>query len=175
MKPIHLDGRSLSREQVVAVAYGATVELDEAQMTKVQRAADFLDEQVRLQEPIYGVSTGFGSNADKLLGAHRLRGNPEGGDVEHETLLDELQRNLVITHAVCVGEPFPAPVVRAHAGDSHQYPDAGPLRHPRAHAEGAGCAAQCRHRAGRAAPGLGGRQRRPGPAFAPGDRADGRR
>jgi len=113
MKPIHLDGRSLTREQMVAVAYGATVELDEAQLLKVQRAADFLDEQVRLQEPIYGVSTGFGSNADKLLGAHRLRSNGENNEAAHESLLDELQRNLVITHAVCVGEPFPAPVVRA--------------------------------------------------------------
>ena len=37
------------------------------------RAADFLAEQVRREEPIYGVSTGFGSNADKLLGAHPLR------------------------------------------------------------------------------------------------------
>ena len=51
MKPIHLDGRSLTREQLVAVAYGATVELDAGQMRAVKRAADFLDEQVRLQEP----------------------------------------------------------------------------------------------------------------------------
>ncbi len=113
MKPIHLDGRSLTREQVVAVAYGATVELDEGQMGKVQRAADFLDEQVQRQEPIYGVSTGFGSNADKLLGARRLRNGADAAGAQHESLLDELQRNLVITHAVCVGEPFPAPVVRA--------------------------------------------------------------
>ena len=55
MKPIRLDGRSLTRAQVVAVAHGATVSLDEAQLAQVQRAADFLAEQVRLQEPIYGV------------------------------------------------------------------------------------------------------------------------
>jgi histidine ammonia-lyase len=113
MKPILLDGRSLTREQVVAVAYGATIELQRGQLAAVQRAADFLDEQVRQQEPIYGVSTGFGSNADKLLGAHRLRDAESDPGQAHESLLDELQRNLVITHAVCVGEPFPAPVVRA--------------------------------------------------------------
>jgi len=113
MKPIHLDGRSLTREQVVAVAYGATIELDPAQLHSVQRAADFLDEQVRKQEPIYGVSTGFGSNADKLLGAHRLRASEGDAEAGQDGLLDELQRNLVITHAVCVGEPFAAPVVRA--------------------------------------------------------------
>ena len=30
-----------------------------------------------------------------------------------ESLLDELQRNLIVTHAVCVGEPFAPEVVRA--------------------------------------------------------------
>jgi histidine ammonia-lyase len=115
MKPIHLDGRSLTRNQLVAIAYGASVALDSGQLRAVQRAADFLDEQVRQQEPIYGVSTGFGSNADKLLGAHRLRRPGAAGDTDaaHESLLDELQHNLVVTHAVCVGEPFPATVVRA--------------------------------------------------------------
>ena len=113
MKSIHLDGRSLNREQVVAVAWGASVELDEAQMAKVQRAADFLSEQVQRQEPIYGVSTGFGSNADKLLGSRRQRDGLPGGAKHEESLLEELQRNLIVTHAVCVGEPFAPEVVRA--------------------------------------------------------------
>ena len=113
MKSIRLDGQSLTREQVIAVAYGATVELDAEQLKKVQRAADFLVEQVALQEPIYGVSTGFGSNADKLLGAHRLRSGMPGVKANDESLLEELQRNLIVTHAVCVGEPFGADVVRA--------------------------------------------------------------
>ena len=113
MKPIRLDGQSLTREQVIAVAYGATVQLDAEQLKKVQRAADFLVEQVALQEPIYGVSTGFGSNADKLLGAHRLRSGMPGARANDESLLEELQRNLIVTHAVCVGEPFGADVVRA--------------------------------------------------------------
>ena len=107
--PIRLDGQSLTRAQVLAVARGAGVELDDAQLGKVQRAADFLRDMVARQEPIYGVSTGFGSNADKLLGAHRLRA---GGD-QSESVLEELQRNLIVTHAVCVGEPFSADVVRA--------------------------------------------------------------
>ncbi|MFX5854737.1 aromatic amino acid lyase, partial [Acinetobacter baumannii] len=71
--PIRLDGRSLTRAQLVAVARGAPVELDERQLPAVARAAAFLAEQVRREEPIYGVSTGFGSNADRLLGAHRVR------------------------------------------------------------------------------------------------------
>ena len=107
--PIRLDGRSLTREHVVAVARGAAIVLDPARLRDVQRTADFLAEQVRRQEPLYGVSTGFGSNADRLLGAHRLRGDVEGQPALHE----ELQENLITSHAVCVGEPFAEDVVRA--------------------------------------------------------------
>lgn len=113
---ILLDGRSLTRAQVAAIArHGATIRLDEAQLTKVKRAADFLAEKVGGGEPIYGVTTGFGSNADKLLGAHRVRDELPGGNPEPRegTLLEELQHNLIITHAVCVGKPFSVDVVRA--------------------------------------------------------------
>jgi histidine ammonia-lyase len=97
---IKLDGKSLTRAQLCAVANGATVELDPGALQSVARAADFLAAQVAGGEPIYGISTGFGSNADKLLPADgRLR--------------EQLQHNLIVTHAVCVGEPFAADVVRA--------------------------------------------------------------
>ncbi len=112
--PLVLDGSSLDRAGVVAVACGGRgVELDPSQLGAVRRAADFLDEQVRRQEPIYGVSTGFGSNADKLLGARRAREGLPGAAPGERPLLEELQHNLLITHAVCVGEPFPVEVVRA--------------------------------------------------------------
>lgn len=116
MKMIRLDGISLSRADVVAVARGGVgVELDTSQLENVQRAADFIADKVRCGEPIYGVTTGFGSNADKLLGAHRARDELPGGnpDPRSETLPEELQHNLIITHAVCVGEPLNADVVRA--------------------------------------------------------------
>ena len=113
MKPIHLDGNSLTRAQMLAVAHGATVELDAARLLQVQRTADFLSEQVRMQEPIYGVTTGFGSNADRLLGSRRVRDGLPGNNAKTETLLEELQRNLIVTHAVCVGKPFAPEVVRA--------------------------------------------------------------
>ncbi|MFC7300314.1 HAL/PAL/TAL family ammonia-lyase [Cognatiluteimonas weifangensis] len=97
---VRLDGKSLTRAQLVAVARGASVELDDGALRDVARAADFLAAQVARGEPIYGVSTGFGSNADKLLAA-------DG------PLREQLQRNLIVTHAVCVGEPFAPDVVRA--------------------------------------------------------------
>ncbi|SHF18051.1 HAL/PAL/TAL family ammonia-lyase [Thermomonas hydrothermalis] len=111
--PIRLDGHSLTRAQVLAVARGAGVVLDDAALARVAHAAEFLAAQVEKQEPIYGVSTGFGSNADKLLGAHRLRDELPGAVPAAEPPHIELQRNLIVTHAVCVGEPFPPEVVRA--------------------------------------------------------------
>ena len=113
---ILLDGSSLTRAQLVAVArQGASVALDHTQLKRVQRAADFLAEKVSCGEPTYGVTTGFGSNADKLLGAHRVRDELPGGNPHKPegTLLEELQHNLIITHAVCVGKPFGEDVVRA--------------------------------------------------------------
>ena len=116
MKPIRLDGQSLTRDQLVEIAYGASIGLDPHALKAVARAADFLAEQVRREEPIYGVSTGFGSNADKLLGAHPLRDELPGAVKSGRSLHEELQHNLIITHAVCVGEPMAPEVVRAMLG-----------------------------------------------------------
>ena len=116
VEQIRLDGSSLTRAQLVAAARERVpVALDEAQLAHVQRAADFLADKVSCGEPTYGVTTGFGSNADKLLGAHRLRDELPGGhpDKPEGTLLEELQHNLITTHAVCVGKPFAEDVVRA--------------------------------------------------------------
>ena len=113
MKPIRLDGRSLTRAQLVSVARGAPVDLDPVALEAVDRAAAFLAEQVRREEPIYGVSTGFGSNADKLLGGHPMRDPALESAGAPRVLHEELQANLITTHAVCVGEPFAPDVVRA--------------------------------------------------------------
>ena len=118
---ILLDGSRLSRRQVVSIARGeALIGLAPDQLKRVQRTADFLADQVKRGEPIYGVTTGFGSNADKLLGAHRARDELRGGNPDVKegirrdaTLMEELQYNLVVTHAVCVGAPLAPDVVRA--------------------------------------------------------------
>jgi histidine ammonia-lyase len=110
---ISLDGKSLTRAQLVAVARGTSVELDERALEAVAKAAEFLAAQVQREEPIYGVSTGFGSNADKLLGGHPMRDAQVDAASPGRSLHVELQNNLIVTHAVCVGEPFAAEVVRA--------------------------------------------------------------
>lgn len=113
---IRLDGHSLSRTDLVAIAGGAQVELDAVALQRVEKAAAFLADQVAREEPIYGVSTGFGSNADRLLGAHHLRDAVDGAPAREASLHEELQHNLIVTHVVCVGEPFAPEVVRAMMG-----------------------------------------------------------
>lgn len=90
--------------------------MPESTATRCESSGFSWPKQVQRQEPIYGVTTGFGNNADRLLGAHRARdelpgGNPQCNDM---TLLEELQHNLGRDpRAVCVGDPFAAEVVRA--------------------------------------------------------------
>ncbi len=178
---ITLDGSSLTRKQLVAVArHGAKVALCQTQLQAVQRAADFLAEKVSCGEPTYGVTTGFGSNADKLLGGHRLRDElaaaerePGSPDPDVPSLLEELQHNLIITHAVCVGKPFAPEVVRAMLVIRINTLMRGHSGIRVSHAAGAGRPAQRRRGAGGAGERLGRRQRRPGAAVASGDRAAG--
>ena len=114
MSAVVLDGRTLTRAALVDIAErGACVKLAPDALARVQRAADFLADKVSCGEPVYGVTTGFGSNADKLLGAHRARDEGPGAEAPTGSLLEELQHNLVITHAVCVGKPLAREVVRA--------------------------------------------------------------
>ena len=109
-RPILLDGKRLTRRAVVEVAtQGRRVSLAPAALRRVGRCARFLEDQLKRGEPLYGVTTGFGSNADRLLGSERLRARPDA----QGSLISELQRNLIISHAVCVGDPLPDSIVRA--------------------------------------------------------------
>ena len=95
-----LDGLSLTREQVICVAErGARVEVSPAAAARVREARACVEEAVARGGVVYGVNTGFGSNADIIL-----------SDLSAAT---RLQRNLIITHAVCVGEPLSISMVRA--------------------------------------------------------------
>ena len=120
-RPLILDGARLTRRAVLDVAYrGRPVELAPNALRRVTKAAKFLEEELKRGVPLYGVTTGFGSNADRLLAADRLRQeqNAEGGtdpasDPSRLSLIEELQHNLIVSHAVCVGTPLPVEVARA--------------------------------------------------------------
>ncbi len=102
MNPIILDGGHLTIEQVIAVAYGQpgapeVVLSDDAQVA-VNRAAAAVQTLIQRGEIAYGITTGFGAFKDRVI-------SPE--DVE------TLQRNILISHAVGVGDDFDIPTTRA--------------------------------------------------------------
>lgn len=101
-REIFIDGASLTFEQVLAVAYGQPGEprvlLDEQAKVKVNRASAAVDILLDRGEIAYGITTGFGAFKDKIISREQV---------------EELQRNIVLSHAVGVGEPFDTPTVRA--------------------------------------------------------------
>lgn len=76
---------------------GQPIQLSKAAQARVAECRAFVDELVRRGEPVYGLNTGFGKLATVRVAAQDLR---------------LLQRNLLLSHAIGVGEPFPTEVVR---------------------------------------------------------------
>ena len=96
---VRIDGRSLRLDDVVRVAReGETVEIADEGYASMERSRAVIDDCLRRGDAVYGVNTGFGKFHDVSIG---------GAD------LDLLQRHLVLSCCVGVGEPFPAEVVRA--------------------------------------------------------------
>ena len=102
MSEIIINGESLTFEQVLAVAFGKPGEprialADEAK-SHVSRCAAAVDRLIERGEIAYGITTGFGAFKDKIISSDEV---------------ELLQRNIVLSHAVGVGNPFDVPTVRA--------------------------------------------------------------
>jgi histidine ammonia-lyase len=99
---IILDGESLTPEQVWQVAYGRpgnpAVRLSDEAVVRTQRAADAVDRLLTEGTVAYGITTGFGAFKDRVIPPDQV------------TLL---QRNILVSHAVGVGQPFDIPTTRA--------------------------------------------------------------
>ena len=77
---------------------GYKIELSEDARQRIIRCRKYLDEKIeRESEPIYGVTTGFGSLCKVSIGADQL---------------SELQVNLIMSHACGVGERVPNDIVK---------------------------------------------------------------
>ncbi|MBV9215682.1 MAG: histidine ammonia-lyase [Acidobacteria bacterium] len=99
---IVIDGENLTFEQVISVAYGRPAEprvvLSKSAQKKVSRCASAVQTLLDRGEIAYGITTGFGAFKDKVI-------SPEDSET--------LQNNIVLSHAVGVGDPFDIPTVRA--------------------------------------------------------------
>lgn len=95
-----LDGRSLTTHQVVRVARDTNVGViaDGGALDSLRASRAVVDRALASGQTIYGINTGFGKLANVRVAADAL---------------DELQVNLVRSHAAGVGEPLPDEVVRA--------------------------------------------------------------
>ena len=97
-----LDGASLTFEQVLAVAQGAPgkprVALTDASRKAVQRAADGVQRLLKEGRIAYGITTGFGAFKDRVIPPDQV---------------EQLQRNILVSHAVGVGRPYDAATTRA--------------------------------------------------------------
>jgi len=98
-REITIDGRTLSLDDVEAVARRSVrVAMGDAARRRVEKAAELLRRLAEGPTPIYGVNTGYGIFSDRRIDAEQAA---------------SLSRNLVLSHAVCVGEPFSPDVTRA--------------------------------------------------------------
>ena len=96
---VTLDGQSLRPADVVAVAReGERVALGPAAKTRLQAARTLVDRLVREDRLVYGLTTGVGALKNVRIPPADTR---------------QLQRNLLMSHAVGVGPPLPEEVVRA--------------------------------------------------------------
>jgi histidine ammonia-lyase len=96
---ILLDGKSLRLEQVLAVARNfRTAELAAHAKERMAESRRLVDQWIQEGKVMYGITTGFGSlQKKKILPAE----------------VEQLQENIILSHAAGVGEPLPEEVVRA--------------------------------------------------------------
>jgi histidine ammonia-lyase len=99
---ILLDGQSLTIDQTLAIAYGQPASprlaLSQAARDQVERAAQAVQQLLARGEIAYGITTGFGAFKNRIIAPDQV---------------EELQRNILLSHAVGVGEPFDTPTTRA--------------------------------------------------------------
>ena len=93
-----IDGSSLTLDEFAEVCRNdKKVELSESAKKKIAVSRTTVDNLVKDNKVVYGVTTGFGKFSDVIINAEDSK---------------KLQRNLIMTHAVGAGEPFQRDVVR---------------------------------------------------------------
>lgn len=100
MPPFLIDGDSLSIADVVRIALdpSITVDLSPAAWDKCEVSRQTITKILESGKPAYGINTGFGDLARVRIPADQLQ---------------QLQKNLIWSHACGVGRPFDDEIVRA--------------------------------------------------------------
>lgn len=87
-----ITGSDLQVSQLVSIARSkAQVALSKGGRQKMQVSRDYIDSRIKAGEVMYGVNTGFGAFSSVRIS---------------DSEIEELQRNLIRSHSVGIGEPF---------------------------------------------------------------------
>ncbi|MFS0823370.1 histidine ammonia-lyase [Bacillus sp. 1P02SD] len=96
---VELTGQSLTLEQVKRICYDyEQVTISKESLQKVVQSRKAVEKIVTDKKTIYGINTGFGKFSDVIIA---------------DDDVNDLQLNLIRSHACGVGEPFPEVVSRA--------------------------------------------------------------
>lgn len=99
METHHISAEWLTIERVGQIMdQGMKIDLSADAVERINRCRQFLDHKMETQkEPIYGITTGFGSLCDVSIDRQQL---------------SQLQKNLVMSHSCSVGERLPNEIVK---------------------------------------------------------------
>jgi histidine ammonia-lyase len=98
MMPIDIDGSSLTLDSINEIAHKeAKLKITANAIARMQNSRDCIDELIGRGNVIYGVNTGFGKLSNILIPRDQL---------------EELQLNLLLSHACGVGDYLPENIVR---------------------------------------------------------------
>ena len=96
---VSLDGNTISPSEVMAIVSGkARVELAEDAWSRIIQSRKVIDNILSSEEVVYGINTGFGSLVDTIIPPDQLQ---------------QLQVNLIRSHATGLGEKMERDAVRA--------------------------------------------------------------
>ncbi len=95
---VTLDGRRLTLEALdAALGLPIRVAIADAVWSRIEKSREAVERIAAGNEPAYGINTGFGHLCEKRIPPDQV---------------ETLQKNLILSHAVGVGEPTPPEVVR---------------------------------------------------------------
>ena len=98
MSKVVITGQDLTVEQIVAVCREcAPLELSEETKKSVLESRQIVDDLIAEEKVVYGITTGFGKFSDVVISQDQCK---------------DLQKNLIITHAVGAGNPFTKDIAR---------------------------------------------------------------
>lgn len=99
MKPVMIGMEKMTLEALVSIArHGAKVQLTEASVQRINEARQLIEQWVKEEKSIYGVTTGFGALSDVAISKKDTR---------------QLQQNILMSHSAGTGDMLDEETVRA--------------------------------------------------------------